>query len=333
MVDALREQIESGAWPVGTWIPPEHDLVKQIGVGRTTVRETLGALVHVGLHRRRPGPSSEPSRRGRGRAGRGRQRDREAHRNRNGTAEVTLSKPPDIHIDPGLAVTTGKPVMAAMAAGLLIAILLVAANLRATLTSVGTLLPSIERDTGLTASAGGVLNTLPLLMFAVTSPFVGRISHRVGTTRLFVAALAFLTVALWSRSLPSIACLFLGTVILSAAIAVGNVLLPTVIRTPVPGPQGHTVSALCVTVMGLVAALSSGISVPLAKALPGSRHSALAGSGHSPRGARRLAAPAARSCFSCQLSQSWRARSSGRGQRRTSRTGPEFPKPARPEPQ
>jgi len=164
----------------------------------------------------------------------------------------------------------------ALSAGLVIAILLVAANLRATLTGVGTLLPSIEQDTGLTASASGVLNTVPLLMFAVTSPFVGRASHRFGTTRLLVIALAVLAAATVLRSLPSLVFLFAGTVILSAAIAVGNVLLPTMIRTHVPGPKAHTVNALYVTAMGLVAAVSSGISVPLAKVLPGGWRSALA---------------------------------------------------------
>lgn len=161
-------------------------------------------------------------------------------------------------------------------AGLLLAILLVAANLRATLTGVGTLLPAIEHDTGLPASAGGVLNTLPLLMFAVTSPLVGRVSHRIGSTRLLVLSLVVLAVGTVVRSLPSVACLFAGTVLLSAAIAVGNVLLPTVIRTHVPASRVHTVSALYVTVMGVVAAVSSGISVPLAGVLPGGWHSALA---------------------------------------------------------
>ncbi|MFE5163068.1 FadR/GntR family transcriptional regulator [Streptomyces sp. NPDC056697] len=51
----LREQITSGAWPVGMRIPPEHDLVEQLGVGRTTVREALGALVHLGLLEARKG--------------------------------------------------------------------------------------------------------------------------------------------------------------------------------------------------------------------------------------------------------------------------------------
>lgn len=36
-------------------IPAEHDLVEQLGVGRTTVREALGALVHLGLLEARKG--------------------------------------------------------------------------------------------------------------------------------------------------------------------------------------------------------------------------------------------------------------------------------------
>ncbi|MEU7246376.1 MFS transporter [Streptomyces sparsogenes] len=190
---------------------------------------------------------------------------------RNSPATLTTAAKADRITPPKTPVATP-----ALSAGLLIAILLVAANLRAALTGVGTLLPAIEHDTGLTASGGGVLSTLPLFVFAVTSPFVGRASHRVGTTRLLVAALAVLAAGTVIRSLPSLACLFAGTVILSVAIAVGNVLLPTVIRTHVPGPRVHTVSALYVTAMGVVAALSSGISVPLAEALPGTWHSALA---------------------------------------------------------
>ncbi|WP_211769725.1 FadR/GntR family transcriptional regulator [Kutzneria sp. CA-103260] len=55
LVDSLRAHIAGGAWPVGTRIPPEHTLVEQLGVGRTTLREALGALVHLGLLEARVG--------------------------------------------------------------------------------------------------------------------------------------------------------------------------------------------------------------------------------------------------------------------------------------
>ncbi|MCA1221132.1 CynX/NimT family MFS transporter [Streptomyces sp. 8L] len=163
-----------------------------------------------------------------------------------------------------------------MTIGLLFAICLVAANLRTGLTGVGTLLPEIEHDSGLTSSWGGLLSTLPLLTFAATSPLVARASHRFGTTRLLVSALAVLTAGTVVRSLPSVICLFAGTVILSAAIAFGNVLLPALIRRSVPAHRIQSVSALYVTVMGITAAVSSGISAPLAHTVPGSWHTALA---------------------------------------------------------
>jgi DNA-binding FadR family transcriptional regulator len=55
LVDSLRGHIEAGEWPVGTRIPPEQSLVEELGVGRSTLREALGALVHLGLLEARVG--------------------------------------------------------------------------------------------------------------------------------------------------------------------------------------------------------------------------------------------------------------------------------------
>ena len=45
----MRHQITSGAWPVGSRIPTEPELVAQLGVARNTVREAVRALAHNGL--------------------------------------------------------------------------------------------------------------------------------------------------------------------------------------------------------------------------------------------------------------------------------------------
>ncbi|MFE3200240.1 FadR/GntR family transcriptional regulator [Embleya sp. NPDC059237] len=55
LVDSLRSHIEAGGWPVGTRIPPEQALMEELGVGRSTLREALGALVHLGLLEARVG--------------------------------------------------------------------------------------------------------------------------------------------------------------------------------------------------------------------------------------------------------------------------------------
>lgn len=45
----LQEGVEAGRWPVGTRLPSEPALAEALGVGRSTVREAVRALVHAGL--------------------------------------------------------------------------------------------------------------------------------------------------------------------------------------------------------------------------------------------------------------------------------------------
>ncbi|MCP2169780.1 DNA-binding transcriptional regulator, FadR family [Goodfellowiella coeruleoviolacea] len=49
MISALRAQITTGAWAVGTRIPTEPELAERFGVARNTVREAVRALAHNGL--------------------------------------------------------------------------------------------------------------------------------------------------------------------------------------------------------------------------------------------------------------------------------------------
>ena len=48
-VAELEGEIRSGRWPVGTRIPPESQLVEQLGMSRTPVREAVRSLVQSGL--------------------------------------------------------------------------------------------------------------------------------------------------------------------------------------------------------------------------------------------------------------------------------------------
>ncbi|MEY9994393.1 GntR family transcriptional repressor for pyruvate dehydrogenase complex [Streptomyces sp. V4I8] len=53
--ERLREQITDGHWPVGTKLPGETTLARELGVGRSTVREALRALAGAGLVQPRQG--------------------------------------------------------------------------------------------------------------------------------------------------------------------------------------------------------------------------------------------------------------------------------------
>ncbi|MDQ0176669.1 CynX/NimT family MFS transporter [Bacillus chungangensis] len=150
---------------------------------------------------------------------------------------------------------------------MMIGIMLIAANLRAGLTSVGPLLGFIRDDTGLSHSWSGLITTLPLLGFALFSPLAPKLAHKVGLERTILYSLLALTAGIILRSVSSIFTLFLGTAILGLAIAVGNVLLPSLIKREFPLKVGLLTGGYTMC-MGIFASIASGISVPLAHALP-----------------------------------------------------------------
>jgi GntR family transcriptional repressor for pyruvate dehydrogenase complex len=54
-VTQLRDQLRAGTWELGAQLPAETRLAEQLGVGRSTVREAIRALVHAGLLESRHG--------------------------------------------------------------------------------------------------------------------------------------------------------------------------------------------------------------------------------------------------------------------------------------
>lgn len=69
--------------------------------------------------------------------------------------------------------------------GTLVAIFPGAANLRAEITGVGPLLPTIEKGAGNSSAWRGILSTLPLLTFAAVSPLRWPRYCPIGRLRVF----------------------------------------------------------------------------------------------------------------------------------------------------
>ncbi|WP_327087331.1 MFS transporter [Nonomuraea sp. NBC_01738] len=153
-------------------------------------------------------------------------------------------------------------------------LLVVAANLRPSLTGVGPLLDRVQADLGLSPAVAGLVSALPLLAFAAISPVVPRLAARWGPERLLWGALVVLTLGIAVRWVPTAAGLFGGTALIGAGVAVGNVLLPSLIKRDFPTKVGLLTSAYA-TVMGAVAAVASGVAVPLSQVAPGGWVSAL----------------------------------------------------------
>jgi cyanate transporter len=170
--------------------------------------------------------------------------------------------------------TVEQPVVAGRRVLLIVGFLLIAANMRVALTSVGPLLETIRREIGLTAGEAGFIGTLPLLTFAAISPQVPHLARRFGIDAMLGLAMVALASGIVLRSLPVTGSLWAGTVLLGAAIAVANVLLPSMIKRDFSDRIG-AVSGVYTAVIGITASTAAGVAVPLAGILPGGWRTAL----------------------------------------------------------
>lgn len=164
-----------------------------------------------------------------------------------------------------------------MASGsfLLVAVIfLISMNLRPAITTVGPLLEFIRADTGLSALLAGVLSSIPLAAFALMSPWAAAIGNRFGMERAIFISLVILAAGILLRSAPSLVSLYAGSILLAAAIAIGNVLVPGLIKRDFPDRVGLMTSVYATT-LGIFASISSGAAVPLAQNLPGGWRTAL----------------------------------------------------------
>lgn len=146
---------------------------------------------------------------------------------------------------------------------LIAGILMIATTLRVTFTGAAPLLDMIRHDYGLTTAQTGLLTTLPLLAFALISPLAAGVARKIGMERSLFVAMLLICVGIGLRSLPSSALLFIGTGVIGCGIALGNVLLPGLIKRDFPGQVAKLTGAYSLT-MGAAAALGSAMIVPLA---------------------------------------------------------------------
>jgi len=148
--------------------------------------------------------------------------------------------------------------------GLLLAsgLMVIALHLRIGVASVGPVLPEIRADRALSPSAAGLLTTIPVVSFGGFAFLAPRLIRHFGEHRLLAVAVATIAAGITLRLLPGLTALFTGTVLLGAAIAVANVVMPAVIK--------HHFAHRAALMMGLYstalfagASLASGCTVPL----------------------------------------------------------------------
>ena len=157
---------------------------------------------------------------------------------------------------------------------LAVTIVILALCFRAPILSVSPLLDTIRASTGISSAAAGLLTTIPVVCFGLVAPLAPALARRFGMERVLGGVFVALILGILARTATPLAMLFGGTVVLGAAIAIGNVILPGFIKREAPHRIGPMTSLYSMAISGS-GALGAGLTVPLQHAFGLGWHGAL----------------------------------------------------------
>lgn len=146
----------------------------------------------------------------------------------------------------------------------IISVIFIAMTLRTPLTAVGPVIPLIRDDLGISNVLAGFLTTIPLLAFAIISPFVARIARKFSIERTLFVALLLIASGIVLRAFTDINGILLGTFFIGVAIAFGNVLMPSYMKLRMPLKVGVMMAVYSMS-MNISASVAAGISYPIAE--------------------------------------------------------------------
>ena len=148
------------------------------------------------------------------------------------------------------------------AAFLLLFIFLVALSLRGPVTGLPPLLDRISTDLNLSSSQSGLLTSLPLLAFGFFAPVASWLTRHFRIERILAAGVFLIATGMIIRTLGSISTLYSGALFIGAGIAIGNVLLPSLLKREFPNYVVQ-LTAIYVLMMSVGGFLMSSLAVPL----------------------------------------------------------------------
>ena len=150
---------------------------------------------------------------------------------------------------------------------LLVGIALLAFQLRSPLVALAPVAAEAQRGWGVTPAEFGLLTTVPLLCFGLSTPIAPWLARRVGIEGAIELCIGGIVVATALRSIDGFGVAIASVVLLGLAITVGNVLVPAVIRRDVP-PRGRGAATSVYSVaINVGTVITSVVTVPLGAVL------------------------------------------------------------------
>lgn len=149
---------------------------------------------------------------------------------------------------------------------LVVGIVFIGFILRGPIVAVAPITGDISADLTLTAAQAGLLTSLPVLCFAVMTPFASLFVGRAGAD--FATTIAIIGVGIGSivRSAGGVEATYAGTIIMGAFITIGNVVIPVIIRRDISPGRVGIVTGAYTSAMNVSSMITSLATVPLAAA-------------------------------------------------------------------
>lgn len=144
----------------------------------------------------------------------------------------------------------------------LVAVCILAFNLRGPIMSVPPLLETIQSELGLSGISAGLVTTLPVLCFGLVSPLAPLLARRLGLDATLLVAMTAIVTGVVVRMGQPVAALYLGTFTLGAGIALLNVLIPAFVKREAPNRVG-LMTSLYTMLLNAGAGVGSALSVPV----------------------------------------------------------------------
>ena len=143
-------------------------------------------------------------------------------------------------------------------------LILIAFNLRPVLASVPVLLPEITAATGMGSLGASYLTSIPILCLGLFAPLAPWLAMRFGTEKTLLGMLLVLTLGTALRGMGNVPALFIASAMAGGAIAVGNVLLPGLVKRDFAAQAGPMTGLYTMAVCA-GAAIAAGITLPMAQ--------------------------------------------------------------------
>ncbi|WP_240347510.1 MFS transporter [Curtobacterium sp. 24E2] len=144
------------------------------------------------------------------------------------------------------------------------AIVLIALNFRGPIVATAPVIGDVRLDLGLTSTIAGLLTTIPVLCFALATPFASWVIAKADPERAVSLSLVIVLAGTVVRSMPSSAALLIGTAVIGIGITIGNVVIPVVIRRDTSPERVGLVTGVYTSALNVGSMITSLATAPLA---------------------------------------------------------------------